>query len=166
VQGWAAVPLTDRGREQARAAGRYLATEHDPDRIRSSDVRRTKETATLLAGELPGTPAVESAPGWRERHFGPEQGFHDDRYHDDDEPMEVGDTVDYGETWDEFHDRVDDAWDRLDTTGVVVVVTHNGPIGRLTERLTGTRRRVDPGTVLVVEGGAVVESVTPAAGGE
>ena len=164
VQGWAAVPLTDRGREQARAAGRYLAAEHDPDRVRSSDVRRTKETATLVADGM--RPSVETAPGWRERHFGPQQGFHDDRYHADEEPMDVGDTVDYGETWDEFHDRVDDAWDRLDTTATVVVVTHNGPIGHVTERVTGTFQRVDPGTVVTIEDGDLVETVDPVAWGE
>ncbi len=161
MQGWAAVPLTDEGHEQARAAGRYLASEHAPDRLVSSDVRRTKETATLVAEsvDLP----VETGAGWRERHFGPQQGFHDDRYHADEDPMAVGDTVDYGETWAEFHDRVDDTWDALDTTGEVVLVTHNGPIGRVTERLTGTRRRVDPATVVVIEGERVVETVDPVA---
>jgi probable phosphoglycerate mutase len=160
VQGWAAVPLTDRGRDQARAAGRYLASEHDPARVVASDVRRTKETATLVVDELGAVP-LETDAGWRERHFGPQQGFSDERYDADEEPMDVGDTVAFGEDWDDLDDRVNDAWDRLDRTVDTVVVTHNGPVWRLTDRLTDDAHGVDPGEVVVVEGDAVREVVSP-----
>lgn len=48
VQGWAPTGLTERGEEQARAAGRAIAAEHAVDRIVTSDLRRTAETARLL----------------------------------------------------------------------------------------------------------------------
>lgn len=166
VQGWAAVPLTERGREQAQRTGRYIDDRYDPTRVVSSDVRRALETAGLLADELSGSVGVETDAGWRERHFGPRQGFSDERYHGDTDRTVEG-TVEFGESWDEFHDRVDDAWDRLRATAAddvaTVVVTHNGAVMRLTERLTGDRERLEEGQFLVVADGAV-ERVDPADG--
>ncbi len=168
VQGWAAVPLTERGREQARAAGRHVASDpdHGPDRLVASDLRRTKETATLVADELDLTVATD--PDWRERHFGQYQGFSDERYERVREGgseaaadgLDVGETATYGESWADLHDRVDDAWDRLDHAGeTVVVVTHNGPVWRLSERFTGEPRRIEAGEVLVVGDGDSVRGV-------
>lgn len=74
VQGWAPVALNERGREQARAAGTYLAESYDIDQVIASDLRRTRETAALV-----GQSGVEPSPvfdrDWRERGFGVFQGL-------------------------------------------------------------------------------------------
>lgn len=60
-------PLTDRGREQARAAGRRLAQE-GVDVLYTSDLARAAETAALIAAALSLSPQV--APALRERSVG------------------------------------------------------------------------------------------------
>jgi broad specificity phosphatase PhoE len=63
--------LTERGQEQARAAGRALG-EYDFDAIISSDLTRTLETAELVGQELGLT--IEVAPALRERNYGVLEG--------------------------------------------------------------------------------------------
>ena len=72
IQGWAPVPLSDRGREQAAQVGSALVADEDVDRIVSSDLRRTHETATVIA-EAVGAD-VETDSRLRERDFGVFQG--------------------------------------------------------------------------------------------
>ncbi|MCD2192606.1 histidine phosphatase family protein [Actinomycetospora endophytica] len=65
-----AVMLTQRGREQASAAGRAL---HDVaiDRVVTSGIPRTTATAALVLAEMPGTsPPVEEWPDLGEAHAG------------------------------------------------------------------------------------------------
>lgn len=138
VQGWAASPLNDSGREQARQAGRHLAATYDFDRLIASDLRRTRETTAQLldAGSFP---EPEFTEGWRERSFGAFQGLtygqvfeefpeHDARLG----VVGLGSTPERGESLLEVRDRVLDAWrDLLESAGPnddVLVVTHGGPI--------------------------------------
>ena len=61
VQGWAPSALTERGKQQARAAGRAIAEGHAVDRIVASDLRRAAETA-CSAGRAGSTPISSSTP--------------------------------------------------------------------------------------------------------
>ena len=63
--------LNDRGREQAREAGRSLRGD-DFDAILSSDLARTRETAEIIAQELELT--ITTASALRERSFGDFEG--------------------------------------------------------------------------------------------
>jgi len=99
IQGWASTPLTGRGRDQARETGVYLRSV-GVDRVLSSDLRRTQETARLVRegtrsagggrsdgpsggesdrqgdGDRPGVDAALSfEQAWRERDFGDYQGL-------------------------------------------------------------------------------------------
>lgn len=138
IQGWAASPLNDRGREQARAAGRYLAENYDLDRIVASDLRRTRETTAHLRSN--GTfPEPEFTKGWRERSFGAHEGLSYERVfgefpeHNASEGM-IGleSTPQRGESLLEARERVMAAWNDLlataDPDDEVLVVTHGGPI--------------------------------------
>ena len=75
--GWVDVPLTARGEEQARHAGRLLrATGLRPDVVHTSVLGRAVSTATL-ALEAAGWSAVEVHRSWRlnERCYGALQGM-------------------------------------------------------------------------------------------
>lgn len=76
LQGQADFPLSDTGREQARAlAARWLSEAVSFDRIISSPLRRARETAEIIA-EKPATAQyskeipVELDPVWMERDWG------------------------------------------------------------------------------------------------
>ena len=139
IQGWAASSLNDRGREQARVAGQYLADAYTFDRFLSSDLRRTRET-TALVREQGSFPAPEFASGWRERSFGALQGLDYDRvfteYPEFDAAangvMALEATPTRGESMVDAYERVVGAFDDLlAATGpdeTVLVVTHGGPI--------------------------------------
>jgi broad specificity phosphatase PhoE/CTP:molybdopterin cytidylyltransferase MocA len=73
------VPLSDRGREEAREAARRLAGfKIQTDRIYASDLSRTEETAQIIAATLQGGIAAPQIPGlrvvtvpqFREMHLG------------------------------------------------------------------------------------------------
>ena len=81
------VPLTDRGREQARAAAGWIGAQFRPVRIVSSPYARARETAAILAEAL-GIPIVVESD-LRERDYGrlagqayatPRPGYERDRY--------------------------------------------------------------------------------------
>lgn len=137
VQGWAPSGLTDRGEEQARAAGRAIAAEHAVDRIVASDLRRAAETARLLrrAGGIDAD--IEFDPGWRERDFGRLQGMTYEELFEGFPEFALGEvgieaarTVPAGgESLLGMRARVLDAWKRLLGGGdETVVVTHGGPL--------------------------------------
>ena len=80
VQGRCDSPLTDLGRQQARAAAAWLkAHSVVPDKVVSSPLGRAMDTASLVATELLGPDAaVESCEGIIERCYGSfEEGPHD-----------------------------------------------------------------------------------------
>ncbi|MFB6083776.1 MAG: histidine phosphatase family protein [Halorientalis sp.] len=138
IQGWAASPLNERGRRQARAAGRHLAASYDLDRVVASDLRRTRETTAHLrsAGEFP---EPEFTKGWRERSFGEFQGLTYEQVFGE-FPEHRGSTgmlglesrPEGGESLLEARERVLVAWedlrDRAGPDEEVLVVTHGGPI--------------------------------------
>lgn len=140
IQGWAPVSLNDRGREQARAAGRFLAETYDVDRVVASDLRRTRETARSVRRELGlDHDRVTFDADWRERSFGVFQGLSYDQVygrHPEFAVDEVGaaaleTTPDGGESVLEARERVLRGWERLLPDldgGTVAVVTHGGPI--------------------------------------
>lgn len=80
LSGWTDVPLTDRGRSQARRAGHLLA-EHSPPPLRvvSSDLQRAHETAQIAmsvwaAAHGVPRPAIAIHDQLRERNMGVLQG--------------------------------------------------------------------------------------------
>lgn len=80
VQGRCDSPLTDLGRQQARAAAAWLkAHSVVPDKVVSSPLGRAMDTASLAACELLGPDAaVEPCEGIIERSYGTfEEGPHD-----------------------------------------------------------------------------------------
>ncbi len=62
------VPLTARGREQARAAGQRIAREFKPGLVIASPYARARETAEIIAAAL--SLALEIEPNLFERRFG------------------------------------------------------------------------------------------------
>lgn len=69
------VPLTARGREQARLAGRYL-NRHGPfDVLFVSPYRRTRDSADLVLAELEGRPRLLIEERVREKEFGVLEGL-------------------------------------------------------------------------------------------
>ena len=80
VQGRCDSPLTDLGRQQARAAAAWLKAHGVvPDKVVSSPLGRAMDTASLVAAELLGPDAaVEPCEGIIERCYGTfEEGPHD-----------------------------------------------------------------------------------------
>lgn len=137
VQGWAATPLNDRGREQARAVGRHLA-EYDFDRLVASDLRRTRETTALLR-EGGTYPEPEFSRRWRERSFGEFQGLSYDRVFGEfpEHRASFGmvgleSAPEGGESLLAARERVLGGWTDLlaaaEPDDAVLVVTHGGPL--------------------------------------
>ncbi|MBX6395401.1 MAG: histidine phosphatase family protein, partial [Alicyclobacillaceae bacterium] len=71
LQGHQDIPLTDKGREQARAVARRLSTE-PWDLVYSSDLSRARETAEIIAKHC-GVRVVTD-PRLRERFYGRFEG--------------------------------------------------------------------------------------------
>lgn len=190
IQGWAPVPLSDRGREQAARVGealakdsRSLAADHGPfadvgdvDAVVSSDLRRTRETAEPIA-EAVGVD-VETDSRLRERDFGVYQGLRSadffERFPEMD-LLENGSTAaaytpESGESWLDVRDRVlAAARDLRERDGTVVAVTHVNPIRLVVGERQGfdvvrslTELSVDNCSVTVVggDGDVVRENVT------
>lgn len=148
LQGWAPVPLSGRGREQACTLADRLVTQFDIDGVTASDLRRARETAELLAGPI-GVD-VTTDDGWRERDLGVLQGLTYDAFdeqHPDYSLSQVGEAAidarpEGGESLADLRNRVLDAWDRLVSRlgphETHLVVTHGGPIylvlGQLLDR--------------------------------
>ncbi|WP_019833877.1 histidine phosphatase family protein [Sphingomonas sp. PR090111-T3T-6A] len=66
------IPLVESGREQARALGRTFAG-RSFDRILTSPLLRTRETAELIAAALSATPPIETADWLAEVDHGPDE---------------------------------------------------------------------------------------------
>jgi probable phosphoglycerate mutase len=136
MQGWAPVPLSERGREQAAAAAAFVADAYDVDRVVASDLLRTRETTEPLQEHLDDPPvAFESA--WRERDIGVYQGLEYGDMLDRFPTFALGETAaraatevpDGGESIVQMRDRVLDGWRAVaDESGTTLVVTHGGPI--------------------------------------
>lgn len=147
IQGWAPTSLTERGREQARTVGAHVAAEYDVDAIRASDLRRTRETARLVAREVGVEPTFERA--WRERSFGVYQGLDYEALFEGHPEFAVEETgyravevrPEGGESLVDVRDRVLAGWKRLladaGPDDTVLVVSHGGPLYVLLGHLKG-----------------------------
>ncbi|WP_330631478.1 histidine phosphatase family protein [Halocatena halophila] len=140
LQGWAPVQLDDRGREQARNVGTFLAStdRYAVDRIVHSDLARTQETTALITASLSVPTRADSA--FRERDMGVYQGL---SYDDVDERfpafalgrsgVDAADrTPESGESYRALQSRVREGWNdllaSLDPEECVLLVSHGGPI--------------------------------------
>ena len=140
VQGWAPVPLTERGVVQARAVGDALNRRYEIDRVVASDLRRTVETVRHAASLASPDVTVRYDRGWRERNLGVLQGFgYDelDRKFPQYSLASVGaaaveERPEGGESLLDVRDRVLEAWDRTvagtSDDQTTLVVTHGGPL--------------------------------------
>lgn len=100
------LPLTDEGRHQALAAARRMARFDPPiGVIVTSDLRRTRETAAIIAEALPGR-RILVEPGFAERRL----GSWNLRSIDETQPwLEARQTPPGGESDEDFIDRIDRA---------------------------------------------------------
>ncbi|RJX43683.1 histidine phosphatase family protein [Halonotius aquaticus] len=138
VQGWAPVALTETGRRQADALAATVTDQYAVDRLISSDLRRTLETARPLGRAVDCEPTPDRR--WRERDFGVLQGLSYGELflgYPEFALTEVGYTAaearpEGGESLIEQRDRIIDALttlvDDMDSDETVVVVTHGGPL--------------------------------------
>jgi probable phosphoglycerate mutase len=150
MQGWAPVPLNELGREQAVAAGDWLADRYAFDRAVCSDLLRTRETATRVCEPLAlDDDRVRFSSDWRERDLGVYQGLtYADMYERFPEfglgeaaVQAAAETPEGGESLLDLRDRTLDGWtDLLARAGAeetVLVVTHGGPIHFLLGHVKG-----------------------------
>ena len=133
------VPLTERGREQAGAAARWLQSRYEPRHVVSSPFTRARETAALIAGCF-GLP-VTVEEDLRERDYGtlaglayatPRPGYDRERY--------WAWRPEGGETLEEVLVRVGVVLDRVEATSPahdVVVVTHGAVMMAAHRHVTG-----------------------------
>lgn len=160
MQGWSDAPLTDKGIEDAKRAGKELAKIHF-DYIFSSDLSRAVNTARLLLQADPNTDLTEpiQEPAFREIFFGYFEGtngaeFADylggkDGYHTfsemaagwgtDELKNKIAAADTYGEAEDAktFWNRIDKGFDRLRQLpdgSVAVVVSHGATIRSIADR--------------------------------
>lgn len=138
MQGWAPTDLNDTGREQATAAGEWLADAYDIDRVSASDLRRTRATADRICDALSDLP-VEYDSAWRERDLGVYQGLTYGEVEERFPEFGLGETAyeaalsipEGGESLRDMADRVTAAFNRLHDRHpeeTVLVVTHGGPL--------------------------------------
>lgn len=108
------LPLTDPGRHQAHQAGRALLAMRPPiGRIVTSDLQRTRETASLIAGVLGAhhpLPEIVVEPGFGERRLG---DWNLMPAADTEVAMRAGLTPPGGESNEDFHARIVDAVERI-----------------------------------------------------
>jgi probable phosphoglycerate mutase len=139
MQGWAPTQLNETGREQAEAAGRWLADEYDVDTVYASDLDRTEETAELILEAFDADFDVTHEPHWRERDIGVYQGFEYHEVQDRFPKFSLGEAAyeasmavpEGGESLRGLADRVTERLDQVvaDHEGeTVLVVTHGGPL--------------------------------------
>lgn len=142
-QGQTDSPLSDRGREQARALAERLAS-RTFDRVVASDLTRAAETARAL-----GRP-VDVDPTWREIHLGRWEGLTRsevaERFPDELEALARGEDIDIGggESWGAVATRGLAAFRELVESSApnarVCVVSHGGILSEVVARAIGLER--------------------------
>lgn len=151
------VPLTDRGRAQARAAGEWLRARHAPRVVSTSPFARARETAEIIATVLGVPVAVED--DLRERCYGALAGMPYGTPRPDYDPAEYWIwRPDGGETLVEVARRVGAVLDRLAggrADDDVVCVSHGAAMTAALWHVTGRWPRA--GTVVRNAGVVVVE---------
>ena len=169
------VPLSDRGRGEAMAAGDELVRlQCRPDRIYSSDLMRARETAEIISAQLGDAPIVDVA-AFRELNMGVWDGklIEDIKRLFPDEYVKRGDDilnyrVSEGENFHDLHRRVTREFRRLQRDEFFpalrmggstdfLIVSHLGVIHTLIAELTREdmnavmRRRWPTGSVVQIE---------------
>lgn len=128
-------PLTDRGRQQARLLGRWLAANQGVDVIYASPLIRARETAEIVAAEL-GLPFTLN-DGLRE--------FEVSYWREDDDyaPPHINGSAASAylpESYQPFKARVQGAARRIleaHPQGTVLIVAHGGTVGTIVRCLLG-----------------------------
>lgn len=127
-------PLSDRGVAQAECLAARLR-HHPVGLVLASDLERAHQTARIVVTEC-GAP-LELEPLLHERNFGDLRGT---AYADvQGDPFGADFAPPAGETWAQFHGRVDRAWDAVLAAarrcdGDLAVVTHGLVCGALLDR--------------------------------
>ena len=154
MQGWAPVPLDERGHEQASAAAAHVAGTYDVDRIVSSDLLRTRETTERVRETLDDDLSVEFDDAWRERDIGVYQGLGYQEMVERFPAFALGETAaraatevpEGGESIVQMRDRVLDGWRAVARqSGTTLVVTHGGPI----HQVLGHAKEMDATTAVI-----------------
>lgn len=158
LQGQADPPLSERGREQARALAEWVG-EQEVARAVSSDLARARETAELL-----GFPAADTDPSWREVDVGEWAGrLAMDVVAEDGVAYrawrEGREAAPGGEAYPDFAARIDGAGRALlEAAGeeeTILVVCHGGAVRSLCVGLLGLELRqlggVANGSATVIE---------------
>ncbi|GCE03344.1 histidine phosphatase family protein [Dictyobacter aurantiacus] len=142
------VPLSDVGTSQARWVGIYLCS-RPLVALYASDLRRTRQTASILALQLPEPLVVQTSAAWRELSFGAWEGLTyaevAERYPDQlgffKQPMQFSPPG--GETLAVLQQRVQEGFAQLvqDSlrlpSGELALVSHAGPLRVLLCSLLG-----------------------------
>ncbi|HWV24310.1 MAG TPA: histidine phosphatase family protein [Thermomicrobiales bacterium] len=142
-------PLTDLGRQQARAAGRFVVEHFSVTHLYASPMSRARETAEIVGGYIDLSPAFE--PGLAEIDAGTAIGMTWEawstanpdlalRMRSDIRTLEDGWIG--GESGRQFSTRVLTAYNRLvtnhlGTDDIVAAVSHGGPLAWISARLHG-----------------------------
>ena len=147
VDGQGDPELAPEGRRQAERLCERLAGDH-LDAIYVTPLRRTRQTAALLARRLGLEPRVE--PGLREVHLGEWEGGLFRKMAADNTPVvqrmfaeERWDVIPGAENHDAFAERVEESLTRLAAAhagGRIAVFTHGGVIAQALASGTGARR--------------------------
>jgi len=133
VQGQSDVGLDTVGRQEAMAMGKYLATTTSYAAIYSSDLKRSIETADVIASAV--SVQIVAEPRLREIDAGQWEGMLFREVAPNERAALAAAPSEYrfpqGETWTELQDRTADAIGEIARRHVgasVLVVTHGGPI--------------------------------------
>lgn len=142
-------PLTDLGRQQAHAAGRFLAESFSITHLYASHMIRAHETAQIIGAYMDLKPALE--PGLAEIDPGHAAGMTWDAWTEANPELAarlrsaertLDDAWEGGESGRQFSTRIFEAYDRLvtdhlGTNDVVAAVSHGGPLAWISARLHG-----------------------------
>jgi broad specificity phosphatase PhoE len=129
-------PLTDRGRQQARLLGRWLAANQEIDVIYASPLIRARETAEIVAAELHLRVTLnDDLREFEVRYWSEDEG---------DAPPSINGSAAapayLPESYLPFRDRVQEAARRIleaHPEGTVLIVAHGGTVGTIIRCLLG-----------------------------
>ncbi len=145
IMGWKAIPLNDRGKQQAHLLGKRLAEEYlsSVTHVFSSDLLRAQQTTQILYQYLPATLPLTYLDGLRERKWGSFEGKTIDELR-----REYQRTYNIAppdaETRETFYHRCIktfqqiESWKEWRNQTIVLIVTHGGTIRQLLRGLLKT----------------------------
>ncbi len=140
-----AVPITERGAEQARESGLLIRERFRPAHVVSSPYLRARQTAAIIADVLGHGREVEIVANLRERDYGELAGQPDDTPRPDLDPTRYWEWCPPGgETLDAVAERVGAVLDAIANSWPgedVVVVSHGGVMLALHKHVQGAWSR-------------------------